>query len=348
MMERSLDLAIVVLGVFKASGAILPLDPSLPPGRLQRMVDDAHPGLLVTQRDLLNHISACAVATFCLDSDRDAFANKSADNPIDGVAGDNCCAIFYTSGSTGLPKAVLTTHRGIEGRLRWVREHALKPCAIGSGSALFLHRGWFVSWRVLQSPDGRRHACPRQTRAHQDVDYLIEMIIKEGITSILLVPSMLRLLLSELEERQLDCHGLRHISSHGEALPPELQERLRQRMGANLHKYYGLTEAPVASYWNCRDSEEMNRVTIGRPTDTRVYLLDEDMQPVPDGAAGEIYLAGEGIARGYHDRPDLTAERFLPDPVSEIPGERCYRTGDLAAADCPTACWSFSAASITR
>jgi non-ribosomal peptide synthetase component F len=165
---------------------------------------------------------------------------------------------------------------------------------------------------------------------YQDVDYLVEIVEHERITVIGFVPSVLKHYLTRLAELGFDRgKSLRHILSHGEALPADLDEEVRANLGVKLHKFFGLTEAPVAAYWSGTSRELGGRTMVGRPTDMECYVLDPDMNPVPVGEPGEIYISGPGLARGYLKRPGLTAERFLPNPFSREPGARFFRTGDF-------------------
>ena len=210
--------------------------------------------------------------------------------------------MLYTSGSTGRPKGAVISHRAIVNRLLWMQQ------------ALRL---------VMALPGG-----------HRDNAYLARVIAGEEITVLHFVPSMLQLFLDE--PAAAECHSLRDVVCSGEALSAELARRFASRLGhARLHNFYGPTEAAVdVTSWVCdAASPESYRagIPIGRPiANTRIHLLDRNLLPVPVGVAGELFIAGVNLARGYVERPDLTAERFLPDPEATEPGERAYRTGDLA------------------
>src|SRR5205085_6389606 len=166
---------------------------------------------------------------------------------------------------------------------------------------------------------------------HQDSAYLARLIAEQGITTMHFVPSMLQIFLEE-KELAMRCASLRRVICSGEALPLELQERFFARLGAELHNLYGPTEAAIeVTYWDCERDTRLSCVPIGRPiANTHIYLLDRELRPVPVGVAGELYIAGAGLARGYMNRADLTAEKFIPDPFSSEPGARMYNSGDLA------------------
>ena len=167
---------------------------------------------------------------------------------------------------------------------------------------------------------------------HRDSPYLVELIAAERITVVYFVASMLGAFLSSAVELGLDRHGsLRHVFCGGEALAPSLPDSLLERLSVELHNIYGPTEVTIDStWWSCRKGESRRSVPIGRPiSNTSLYVLDGELEPVPLGTPGELYIGGEGLGRGYLRRPDLTGERFVPDPWSASPGGRLYRTGDL-------------------
>lgn len=328
-LERSLELAVTVLGVLKAGGVIVPLDPEAPLDRQQLLLGETSTEVVVTQTKWLNRLPQLRVDCLCLDMLEEIPEFPDHVHEAARVTPDNLCAIFFTSGSTGTPKGVMVPHR-VSSRMLWAQASAIPLAAsdrrlLTSSLVFASFLGEFCSPLfvggavVFARPNG-----------YQDIDYLVETIATHQITVVGFVPSILRLLLQRLADRGADaCRSLRHIFSHGEALPPELQALLAARFDAGVHKFYGLTEAPAATYWNCKGSEDAARTTIGQPTDMEVYLLDHNLDLVPNGTAGEIYVGGPGMARGYLGRPDLTAERFLPNPFAREPGARLFRTGDL-------------------
>ncbi|HYO54384.1 amino acid adenylation domain-containing protein, partial [Archangium sp.] len=251
------------------------------------------------------------------------------ENVRGGARADNLIYVIYTSGSTGRPKGAMNIHSAVCNRLLWMQEaYGLEE---GEGVLQKTPFGFDVSvweffWPLLT---GARLVVARPG-GHQDSAYLVKLIEEQRITTVHFVPSMLRVF---LEEPGLEaCTGLERIICSGEALPADLAERCQERLGAELHNLYGPTEAAVdVTWWACRRGEHRSSIPIGRPIDnTRIYLLSPHLHPVPAGVRGELYIAGEGLARGYLGRPELTAERFVPDPFSGEAGARMYRTGDVA------------------
>jgi amino acid adenylation domain-containing protein len=329
-LERSLELSVAVLALLKAGAVNVPLDPDFPRDRIAFMVQDSAAKLIVTESRLRHLLPPLEAPSLCLDQEQTVIDRRRDDNPHSGVSADNLCAYFYTSGSTGTPKAVMMTHR-IASRIQWShlnavtidqQDRTLVTTSVGYGFFMAefssgLMRG---ATAVLARPGG-----------YQDVDYLIDVVKRHQITVISFVPTVLRHFLARMKERGLKSgSSLRHIVSQGEALTAELQEDIQKTLGARVHKFYGLTEAPVAAYSNCQANDDPSRITIGRPTNMEFHLLDDQMNPVPVGQPGEIYLGGHGLARGYLNRPALTAERFIANPFSSEPGARLFRTGDRA------------------
>jgi amino acid adenylation domain-containing protein len=329
-LERSLELAVAVLALLKAGAVSVALDPDFPRDRISFMVEDSKARMIVTEPRLAHLFPPVKSRILCLGQAETAIARARDDNPESGVAADNLCAYVYTSGSTGTPKAVMATHR-IASRIHWShlnavtlgeRDRTLVTTSVGYGFFL----GEFSSGlmkgatAVLARPGG-----------YQDIDYLIDVVERHQITVISFVPTVLRHFLARLKERgAARVASLRHVVCQGEALTADLQEELRTSLTARVHKFYGLTEAPVAAYWDCREKEVPGVIVIGRPTDMEFHLLDEQMNHVPPGEPGEIYLSCPGMARGYYNRRALTAERFIPNPFSTEAGARLFRTGDCA------------------
>src|SRR5579883_1763569 len=328
-LPRSLELVIALLAILKAGGVYVPLDPSYPSERVSWLVRDARLSLLLTQNDLLARFSEYNGQIVCLDTDQDLFAQRNEDNLKDFVTGDNLVSIIYTSGSTGKPKGVMNTHRGLRNRIEWMQ--TIYPLT-GSDQVLqktplsFDVSAWELLWPLTNG------AClvMAQPEGHRDSIYLAEIVEERGITVIHFVPSMLQVFLEEPEIKK--CHGLKIVICSGEALSVELQERFFASLQAKLYNLYGPTEASIeVTYWECLRNSPLRCVPIGHPiTNTQVYLLDKYLQLVPIGVPGDLYIAGICLARGYWNRPDLTAERFIPNPLDDIPGTRLYRTGDRA------------------
>jgi amino acid adenylation domain-containing protein/non-ribosomal peptide synthase protein (TIGR01720 family) len=326
--ERSLELAVGLLGILKAGGAYVPLDPGYPPERLAFMLEDSAPAVLLTQRHLRERLPLKGTPALCLDSEE--LSRSSVDAPTAGARPDNAAYVLYTSGSTGQPKGVIVTHRALGNHMAWLLS------AFGFGAAdrvlqktpLSFDASVWECWASLMSGGRLVIATPD---AHRDGGALLEAVTRGQVTVLQLVPSLLRVLLEE--EGLSRATSLRWLFCGGEALPVELEHRLRARLpSVTLVNLYGPTEATIdATSARCPSSSTGRTVPIGRPVaNTQLYLLDESLQPVPVGVPGELYLGGEGLARGYLRRPELTAERFIPHPFSGSPGARLYRTGDLA------------------
>ena len=330
--ERSLDLVVGLLGILKSGSAYVPLDPGYPDARLSILVEDSGASVLLVQAPLRERLWRLAGEPARLVELDEAWPDWEAEgDPLDGGVGpENAAYVIFTSGSTGRPKGAVNTHRAIVNRLLWMqRAYGLTPedRVLQKTPFSFDVSVWELFWPLLT---GARLVVARPG-GHQDGGYLVRTIGDEGVTHVHFVPSMLR---AFLEEPALErCSGLRRVIASGEALPVDLARQFHGRLGrpwgVELHNLYGPTEAAVdVTYHACRPGEE--RVPIGRPVDgTSIHLLDTAGGLAPVGVAGELCIGGVQVARGYLGRPDLTAERFVPNPFGE-PGSRLYRTGDLA------------------
>ncbi|OKA17125.1 amino acid adenylation domain-containing protein, partial [Pseudomonas versuta] len=239
---------------------------------------------------------------------------------------ENLVYCLYTSGSTGKPKAVGNRHAGLLNRLQWMQaEYGLNASdrVLQKTPYSFDVSVWEFFWPLL-SGAALVMAPPS---AHRDPQALRELIVEHGITTLHFVPSMLQAFVSAGELAL--CTSLKRIICSGEALPAQLQRQVLGQTSSELHNLYGPTEAAIdVTSWACR--EDGNSVPIGRPiANTQIHILDTDLNPVPVGVAGELYIAGINLARGYQGRAALTAERFVANPYG-APGERMYRSGDLA------------------
>ncbi|CAG1017413.1 hypothetical protein BURC_02063, partial [Burkholderiaceae bacterium] len=328
-LERSLEMVIALYAIVKAGGAYVPLDPTYPPERLAYMLADAHAAVLLTQARFAEQVPPASTHILCLDRDWERIAQEREEPLAYHLRPENLAYMIYTSGSTGLPKGALNTHRGIVNRLLWMQTaYQLTPADVVLQKTPFSFdvSVWEFFWPLLA---GARLVLARP-EGHKDSRYLIDLIEQAHVTTLHFVPSMLQVFLTEPDIAR--CHSLRQVMCSGEALPFALQERFFSRLSAALHNLYGPTEAAVdVTHWTCQPHNAAGLVPIGRPiANTQLYILDAHLEPVPVGAPGELYLAGVGVGRGYHLRPALTAERFLPNPFSTELGTRLYRTGDLA------------------
>ena len=332
--ERSIEMVVAMLGVLAAGGAYVPIDPHLPEARIRFMLEDTAARAVLTLDRLRGvvgeELPACVLEVIALDSGWEAVAERPTTAPPADSAIENAAYIIYTSGSTGQPKGVVNGHRGVVNRLRWGQAtFGLEPDdrVLQKTPYSFDVSIWEFFWPlmvgarlVLARPGGEREG-----------DYLAKTIARQGITVLHFVPSMLRVFLEQpgVEEQ---CETVRLVMASGEALPFELVEGCERRIGAPIHNLYGPTEASIeVTHWPGRSDGIPGLVPIGRPVgNLRTFIANHHMQLSPQGVPGELLLGGVGVVRGYHHRPGLSAERFIPDDFSGEPGARLYRTGDLA------------------
>jgi amino acid adenylation domain-containing protein len=331
-MERSLEMVVSIMAVLKAGGAYVPLDPGYPAERLAYVLDDSAVPLVLVQAALRGILPAReGVGVLEVDALAERLAAEPAENPAGGAGPDSLAYVIYTSGSTGRPKGVMNQHRGVVNRLVWMQAHfgigaddvVLQKTPFGFDVSV-----WEFFWPLQQ---GARLVVARPD-GHRDPAYLRDVIEREGVTTMHFVPAMLQPFVEAVEAGR--CASLRDVVCSGEALPPALVRRFYDRFTGPvlLTNLYGPTEAAVdVSCWTCPRDGAADVVPIGRPVwNTTLYVLDPAMRPVPVGTPGELYIGGVQVARGYHARPALTAERFVPDPFSVQGGARLYRTGDRA------------------
>jgi amino acid adenylation domain-containing protein len=338
-MERSLEMVVGIYGIVKAGGAYLPIDPEYPKGRREFMINDAQVRILLTQEKIVGELPENDAELLCLDTHWERLTGESVENTSPNLCPEDPVYIIYTSGSTGKPKGVVNIHKGLVNRLNWMQ----KVYSLGAHDRVmqktpfsFDVSVWEFFWPLLNG------AClvVAKPGGHRDSDYLISLINEMKITTIHFVPSMLRLLLEN--DRAGTCRSLRRVICSGEALPYSLQEKFFAALEqTELHNLYGPTEASIdVTSWECRKNYGRRIVPIGRPIDnTSIYILDSNLEPLPVGIPGEIHIGGIGLAKGYYKRPELTAEKFIPDPFSKVQNENAlsavnpslmYKTGDLA------------------
>ncbi|HWW72358.1 MAG TPA: amino acid adenylation domain-containing protein [Duganella sp.] len=329
--ERGFEMVIALLAVLKAGAAYVPLDPAYPRERLDFMLADSAPVLLLTQQSLLGALDDVVVPVLVIDtaSHLQTQPGHNPDPAVLGLHARHLAYVIYTSGSTGMPKGVMNQHDGVVNRLLWAQDQF----ALTADDRVLQKTpfGFDVSvWEFfLPLLAGARLVLAR-SGGHQDPLYLAKLIEDSAITTLHFVPSMLRSFVEQLAPGR--CASIRHLLLSGEALPhPLVEEAARRLPRTQLHNLYGPTEAAIdVSYWNCTGMRT-GPVPIGRPiANTGLYILDRFGQPVPIGAAGELHIGGVQVARGYLNRPELTAERFVTDPFSAEPDARMYKTGDLA------------------
>uniref|UniRef100_UPI0012FB6AA8 non-ribosomal peptide synthase/polyketide synthase n=1 Tax=Nocardia crassostreae TaxID=53428 RepID=UPI0012FB6AA8 len=332
--RRSIDLVVAMYAVLEAGGAYVPLDPDQPEERIDYVLDTARPAaILTTSRD--DFVTGRNVPVLEVDSlNLDGYSDAAITDAERGqaIAPEHTAYVIFTSGSTGRPKGVAVEHGAIVNRLLWMQAEypiGADDAVLQKTPATFDVSVWEFFWPlqtgarlVVAKPDG-----------HRDPVYLAQIIAEEGITTAHFVPSMLSVFVATLGNENgdsaLPAPRLRQVFASGEALPAPTAQKLRELTGARLHNLYGPTEAAVdVTYHEVVDSDTVF-VPIGRPVwNTRTYVLDARLRPVAPGIAGELYLAGDQLARGYLGRPDLSADRFVANPYG-TPGARMYRTGDL-------------------
>jgi len=325
-MERAPELVVAVLGLVKAGGVYTSLDPASPKERLSFILQETKPAVVLAQERLIKFLPGHDAREVCLDRDWSDIAEQSTE-PLEALlSNENLAFLVYTSGTTGQPKAVMLTHRKRDSgpshdqtvyQMTKEDRHVLKS----SINFTVIIRELF--WPLLTG--GQLAIMPPGTE--QDIAYLAGFIASHRISLITVTPSVLRALLEEPGIR--NCDSLRHVICFGEPLTHDLEKRFHVNLSAELSVYYGATEAPSAALRKCENGGPRNVVGLGNPLPgIKIHLLDHRLQPVPIGICGELYIAGK-LARGYFKRADLTAEKFLPNPFSEEPGARFYRTGDL-------------------
>ena len=326
-MEHSLELITAILGVLRSGAAYLPVDPTLPPERIAYMLEDSHARLLLTKECFVPSLPARRPELLLVKPD---WESQAADRPSGGnctsLAPENLAYLIYTSGSTGAPKASMITHRGLSNYIQWAIEaYSVKQ---GTGAPLHSSIGFDLTVTSVFGPlmAGKRIVLTSM----EDLAGCLRT--HENFSLLKVTPAHARILGTQLPFAE--AHGkARYLILGGEALRPGDIAFWRQHAPDTvLINEYGPTETVVGCcvYRMNGALSDGEPVPIGRPiANTQMYILDQQLRPVPVGVTGEVYVAGEGLARGYLARPDLTAERFLPHPFSSVPGARIYRTGDL-------------------
>ncbi|MGY2288771.1 amino acid adenylation domain-containing protein [Pseudomonas sp. SDO5215_S409] len=323
--ERGLDMVIGLFAILKAGGGYVPLDPAYPQERLAYMLQDSAPAALLVQgstRALLGDVTVPVV-----DLDQVTWQHQPASNPqVPGLTARHQAYVIYTSGSTGQPKGVINEHAGVVNRLLWMQDEyglTAQDTVLQKTPFSFDVSVWEFFWPLFT---GARLVMARPG-GHKEPEYLCEIIAAERVTTLHFVPSMLDVFLAHGDVSQ--AAGLVRVMCSGEALPGSVVRRFKQQLpGSGLFNLYGPTEAAVdVTAWDCTGPVTPDNTPIGKAiANTRMYVLDAQMQPVPLGVVGELFIGGVQVARGYLNRPDLTAERFLKDPFT---GGRMYRTGDV-------------------
>ncbi|MBD2784872.1 amino acid adenylation domain-containing protein, partial [Xenorhabdus sp. DI] len=342
--ERSLEMVVGLLGILKAGGAYVPLDPAYPTERLKYMLEDSAPVVVLTQTAWADHfihpesgdLIPISIPIVMLDAQEPLMETQPEHNPeIPDLAAHHLAYVVYTSGSTGVPKGVMSSHQALSNRLLWfVRDIATSPLVGALKTSISFVDSITETLGVLLA-GGKLVVFDNHTV--KDPVRFGKGLQRFNVNTLVVVPSLLTLLISDHGDDHRDNRhsltSIRILVCSGEQLAPELaQQVVTHYPGLRLLNFYGSSEVNGDATWYeySAQSGVPTVSVIGRPiANTQIYILDSHGQLVPFGVAGEIYVAGAGLARGYLNRPALTAERFLADPFSADPGARMYKTGDL-------------------
>ncbi|HNQ89127.1 MAG TPA: amino acid adenylation domain-containing protein, partial [Verrucomicrobiota bacterium] len=328
-LERSLDMVVGLLGILKAGGAYVPLDPSYPSERLAWMLADSRARLVLTRQRQPEWLRGSDPEVIAVQADADEIAQEADGNLEVEVSPNHLAYVIYTSGSTGRPKGVLGLHRGVLSRLAG----EFLPFAEGEVCCLKTPLNFVDSlWEVFAPLAWGLRTVLVEERELKEPRRLIRTLAHHRVTRLMLVPSLLQAILEASDDLPRQLPDLKYWYCGGELLTERLCDRFHAAMpAATLINGYGLSEVWDVTWYDTGRGKCPSRVPVGRPLrHVEVLLLDARGQPVPQGAAGEVYIGGAGLARGYLNRPDLTADRFVPHPFSPQPGARLYRSGDLA------------------
>ncbi|RUO41304.1 hypothetical protein CWE22_03760 [Pseudidiomarina aestuarii] len=342
LMERSLELIVAILAIHKAGGAYVPIATKFPPQRQNFILADTQAAALVSHQLLKHDVAALSGSTQVLWADSGLWqdpvpVNTAPPSPLPELINrDQLAYIIYTSGTTGNPKGVMLEHQHLLNRIDWMQN--TYPLTATDKVLQKTPYNFDVSvWELLWANAYGAEIVVAEPEGHKDPDYLYQLIEQQQITVLHFVPTMFQAFLDDLQRRgRLVPSCLRYIFCSGEALSLATVQKFQQlnpNQRTQLHNLYGPTETAIdSSYFYCHG--DLRSIPIGKPIqNTQLYILDTDQQLVPKGVAGELYIAGHGVARGYLNLPELTAERFLPNPFYHVTqnasaGRRMYKTGD--------------------
>jgi amino acid adenylation domain-containing protein len=329
--ERSFETIVALLAILKAGGAYVPLDPSHPTERILYMLRDSGARLLLTQQHLGETLASWNGETIYVDSEWPEIARAPVENPAPTATVANAAYVLYTSGSTGQPKGVISAHRASINRFEWMwraypfakGEACCQKTSLSFGDSI-----WEIFGPLLQGvplaliPD----------EAVKDPRVFIAALAANKVTRLILVPSLLRVIMETGENLAQQLKALRYCICSGETLPAELAASFREHIPHTvLLNLYGSSEvAADVLYYEVNNTDGLHNIPIGKPiANTSIFILDANLEPVPLGVLGEIYVGGAGLARGYWNSAQLTAEKFVPHPFSRQPGARLFKTGDV-------------------
>jgi amino acid adenylation domain-containing protein len=326
--ERSLDMVVGLLGILKAGGAYVPLDPAYPQERLAFMLEDTQVSVLLTQQQLVEKLPHIPIHTVCLDTQWETITQENKENLTSSVIADNLAYVIYTSGSTGKPKGVSIPHRGVVRLVKGVDYANFSTTEVFLQLApISFDASTFEIWGCLLN-GARLVLFPTDKPSLEELAQIIE---RHQVTTLWLTAGLFNLMVDE----QLEAlKSMRQLLAGGDVLSvPHVQAFLQGVKTCQLINGYGPTES--TTFTCCYPIEEPiptdRPIPIGRPiANTQVYVLDKYLNPVPIGVPGELYIGGDGLARGYFNRPDLTEEKFIPNPLRDRLSMRLYKTGDIA------------------
>jgi amino acid adenylation domain-containing protein len=327
-LQRSLELPVALLGVLKAGAAFVPIDPADPLARIDHVLNDVQPVVIVSTAHLAEHLPASKTYVLCLDANGDEIAREDIQNPPRSTTADHPAYVMYTSGSTGRPKGVCVIHRGVVRLVKSADYVSLSPQeTLLQLAPITFDASTFEIWGALLN-GGRLVIMPPQTPTLAELGAALR---QHHVTTLWLSAGLFHLM---VDERPDDLRSLRQLLAGGDVLSPEHVRRLLQGGDGRLTLVngYGPTEATTFACCEAMTALDQTTMTvpIGRPiANTRVYVLDRHLHPVPLGVDGELYIAGDGLARGYLNDEAMTEERFIADPFDPRPNRRMYRTGDL-------------------
>jgi amino acid adenylation domain-containing protein len=331
-LERSLELVIAVLAILKAGGAYLPLDPTYPAERLSFMLENAQASILLTQSHLCKDLSIQTTHRFCLDSDEQAIAQNPTTDPQSEVTPDNLAYVIYTSGSTGKPKGVAMPHHPLVNLITWQCQNS--TIGLNAKTLQYTPISFDVSFQetfATLTTGGTLVLITEQTR--RDPTSLLRFLNQAGIERLFLPFVALQQLAEVAQMESVIPTSLREVITAGEQLriTTAIAHLFSQLPQCSLYNHYGPSETHVVTAFTLTGSSQdwPALPPIGQPiANSQIYLLDSDLQPVPVGVAGELYVSGVSLAKGYLNSPELTAQRFVASPFNKC--DRLYKTGDLA------------------
>jgi amino acid adenylation domain-containing protein len=333
-MERSLEMIIGVLGILKAGGAYVPLDPNYPTDRLTCMLEDTAPKVLLTQKRLIETLPKSSATILALDNswtEIAGFASTNLPRTELNLTADTGAYVIFTSGSTGRPKGTVMAHRSMMNLMQWHRSQFRPAQRTLQFAALSFDVGFQEIFATLTTGG---HLVLLDEWVRRDATALVKLLQDRSIERLFVPPLVLQSLAESLNAARRPPMTLQDIITAGEQLriSPEIRSLFTHLSSCRLHNHYGPTETHVVTALTLQGNpaDWPTFPAIGYPiSNTQIYILDPQRNPVPIGAPGEIYIAGEGVARGYLHRPDLTEQRFIADPFANDPSARMYRTGDL-------------------